>query len=818
MSPSRPYPFQREVGELLLSGNSVILQAPTGAGKTRAALLPFLHGSQKLPATAFPRKCIYSVPMRVLANQFHEEYNKVVQNAGYQRDISVKLQMGDQAQDPRFCSDLIFATIDQSLSGALGVPYSLSPRQANLNAGAFCSSYLVFDEFHLFPSSGEAGIEGALVTTLQLLMRLKETTPFILMTATFSSTMLKRLGELLGARVVSVSREEYEMIATERGEKSARSRTFNVVNAPLIAADILTTHQRRSIAICNQVARAQELYNQLRDATKGQEIEVKLLHSRFTAEDRAKKEEWVRKEFGRKGGVGKSLILVATQVIEVGVDITCENLHTEIAPANSILQRAGRCARYPGEQGTVHIYRVPMRESATNGTGEEATAPRYDYLPYPTAVCEASWQSLSSCNGLVVDFQEEQRIIDEVHTDGDRNLLDAMEAQGSRIWQEITNTLDTSDPAQRRNLIRRIDNIKVLVAAQPEDVGNPFAAEGFGLYRWSVVSLFRRLEQQKAEQPSDSLTAPWLMQVPTVVDREPDDPTSVPQIKWDEVTHQSILEATPIVVVNRDYCAYDEDLGFRLVDPRDATKWVSPPGKFTVGNRVTGSGYNLESYVEHIEDMLRIYERDFKDDYAYIEKRLSEQSLGEQAAIPMAGLTRAIRLAIACHDLGKLDIRWQRFVNAYQNAIGEPLPNVNYMAVHTYWHRNNPVHEAAQKSIARQYKRPHHAGESAWAASHVIAELCGIPALGRAVCTAIARHHSPSVASFDDYSLHAGAEDALRQALTAAGLTATKKLVMEQKIGHPLEQLLIRPDFGQQVLYLLVVRMLRICDGLSQEE
>ncbi len=32
-----PYPFQRRVADLLLSGQNVILQAPTGAGKTFAA-------------------------------------------------------------------------------------------------------------------------------------------------------------------------------------------------------------------------------------------------------------------------------------------------------------------------------------------------------------------------------------------------------------------------------------------------------------------------------------------------------------------------------------------------------------------------------------------------------------------------------------------------------------------------------------------------------------------------------------------------------------------------------------------------------------
>ncbi|MCX7839995.1 MAG: DEAD/DEAH box helicase [Anaerolineae bacterium] len=70
------YPYQERVKQLVQSGKSVILQAPTGAGKTRAALAPFIEAFFDLPPDQFPRQCIYSVPMRVLANQFVHEYRK----------------------------------------------------------------------------------------------------------------------------------------------------------------------------------------------------------------------------------------------------------------------------------------------------------------------------------------------------------------------------------------------------------------------------------------------------------------------------------------------------------------------------------------------------------------------------------------------------------------------------------------------------------------------------------------------------------------------------------------------------------------------
>ena len=90
-------PFQERVASLILDGKSVILRAPTGAGKTRAAMLPFVQGtvSEKIQ---FPGKAIYSVPMRVLANQFFADYDELVEKRGYRDQISVSIQTGDRPE------------------------------------------------------------------------------------------------------------------------------------------------------------------------------------------------------------------------------------------------------------------------------------------------------------------------------------------------------------------------------------------------------------------------------------------------------------------------------------------------------------------------------------------------------------------------------------------------------------------------------------------------------------------------------------------------------------------------------------------------
>lgn len=184
-----PFKFQLDVSQHLLSGNNVILQAPTGSGKTNAAIFPFLLARRE--GLNFPRKLLYCVPMRVLARSFHDEIKKISMGS----ELDARLQTGEQQDDRHLEGEITFATIDQVLSSFLNIPYALSLRQGNINAGAVVSSYLVFDEFHPLDP------ESTLPTTLEMLRILNGISPFLLMTATFSGEMLGRLATLLNAEV-----------------------------------------------------------------------------------------------------------------------------------------------------------------------------------------------------------------------------------------------------------------------------------------------------------------------------------------------------------------------------------------------------------------------------------------------------------------------------------------------------------------------------------------------------------------------------------------------------------------------------------------
>ncbi len=102
-----------------------------------------------------------------------------------------------------------------------------------------------------------------------------------------------------------------------------------------------------TLVIVNTVDRARKLYELLKKQENLAQVPIKLIHSRFRPLER---EQWG--EFlGQKDSTRR--ILISTQVVEAGVDLSACVLYTELAPWASLVQRFGRCARYPGEAGKV---------------------------------------------------------------------------------------------------------------------------------------------------------------------------------------------------------------------------------------------------------------------------------------------------------------------------------------------------------------------------------------------------------------------------------------------------------------------------------
>jgi CRISPR-associated endonuclease/helicase Cas3 len=293
------FSYQKKVFNALRGCKPVILQAPTGAGKTRASLYPFLYACANPNVIEMPGQCIYSVPLRTLANQFVNEYVSTVQSYRQKYNLQtlerVSLQTGERPEDPRFESDLLFTTIDQTLSSFLSIPYALSTSLANFNVGAVLGSYLVFDEFHLFPMNKDGS--GAFATTLHMLQLLGSLTPWTLMTATFSRTLLDGLCQMLNAVQISPANTSFDDIPSQKGKERFFTVREELLCASSLWDDMREHNRQRVLAICNTVDRAIELAAELRRIVSPN-VRVILLHSRFFQQDRANIEKELAREFG----------------------------------------------------------------------------------------------------------------------------------------------------------------------------------------------------------------------------------------------------------------------------------------------------------------------------------------------------------------------------------------------------------------------------------------------------------------------------------------------------------------------------------------
>lgn len=790
-----PYgPFQTEPAEHLLAGRSVILQAPTGSGKTKAALFPHLLARQQ--GLDFPRKLLYGVPMRVLARSFYDDLRAEKQHA----DLDARLQTGDQQDDRKLEAEITFATIDQCLSSFLNIPYSLSVRQGNVNAGAVVSSYLVFDEFHLLDPGS------TLPTTLEMLRMLKGVTPFLLMTATFSGAMLERLAALLSAEVVYVQEDDLQKIPTQQGKE----RRFHRVEAVLTAEAVLAHHRSRSIAICNTVERAQNLYEALQEALEARadkDTRVVLLHSRFLQDHRRGKEDEIRRLFGKSRAQEGSVILVATQVIEVGLDITCETMHTEVAPASAILQRAGRCARFAGEKGDVYVYQVPP-----NRKGEPNYAP---YLGEQAILCQKTWEALPSFAGEHMDFMAEQRLVNQVHAEADGRMLDGLRQARYAHRKNIEKAIGQQEMGLARTLIRSDDSATVLVHPNPAEIANPYDLEGFSLFFGTLHGQFKKWQEAGLPNPE----TPWLLQYPREKDQgEGEDRPA--RYEWITVEDQRSLSYSPLHVVNPRLVQYDSHIGFRFAPGGD---FCSPTLKGLPASvsEKRQRGYRRESYQEHIHKMLDVYQTQLSWELAYPAARL-EQQMG----LPAGSLERAVRLAIALHDAGKMDRRWQRWAHEWQQRIGSPVAD-DYMVAHTDYNPDDRHHQTVEAGMPGS--RPSHAAEGAVAVLRVLHQLLGAPGSGdpalkllKAVFTAIARHHSPRADSYKDFALHHAARPTLAQALAVVRENEQISQALEpSKKSQPITSLLVQPDSRDELLvYFLIVRALRLADqgAMSRKE
>ena len=163
-----------------------------------------------------------------------------------------------------------------------------------------------------------------------------------------------------------------------------------------MADAVLDAHRpgRMTLAIVNRVDRTQALRDAVEKKLSKQmpvAPTLALVHSRFRPADRAREME---KVLGTDDPNPNGRIVVATQAVEAGVDISAAVLFTELAPWSSLVQRFGRANRYAKLPEGAEVHWIDLLPPATDGTAPDKDAEELA-RPYETAELQTARDRLT---------------------------------------------------------------------------------------------------------------------------------------------------------------------------------------------------------------------------------------------------------------------------------------------------------------------------------------------------------------------------------------------------------------------------------------
>jgi len=452
---NQPFDYQRRFagGNSGSACQSRLIDIPTGLGKTAAVVLAWLWNRVELNRPDWPRRLVYCLPMRTLVEQTAGNTRLWLKKHHLSEAVGLHVLMGgEEAKDWHLEPErpaILIGTQDMLLSRALNRGYGMSRYRWPMDFGLLNNDCLwVLDETQLMgPGLATAcqleafRLQGESVSTARFDSYPEGRSVTWYASATANREHLEtrdwRGSERPETFFFGLSDEEKlattGMVAERRlatksvviektwsfGEKApAAERIEGIIEkhkqmtAALKAAP--AELPRRTLIICNTVDRAVAVHDAIKAklADDG-EINILLMHSRFRPKERMEQVARLDKPNVEQHHGGQ--IIVATQVIEAGVDLSSAILWTEIAPLACLVQRFGRLnrsAEFGFNNQVLHGFtpqaivvgiEAPDPESNDLKTKEKKDKAKKEaelkHLPYEKAKCDAAWIALEKLTG-----------------------------------------------------------------------------------------------------------------------------------------------------------------------------------------------------------------------------------------------------------------------------------------------------------------------------------------------------------------------------------------------------------------------------------
>ena len=607
-----PYDFQRRVAE---EGLPELLRVPTGCGKTEAVGLGWLYRRRFADAdirAATPRWLVVALPMRTLVEQTTDRFRRWLARLGLDADVDLHVVQGGVGwtdRDWRLAPDrdaVLVGTIDMLLSRALNRGYADRRWHWPMSFGAFNNgAHWVFDEIQL--------MDVATPNTRQL-QSFRDTLGTALPTAStwMSATVDDRLLRTVDRPDIE---SKVELSGNDRqgrlGRRLDAVRVIEKIDLPDqkpeqgLAQELVARHQPGSLtlAVFNTVDRACATWRSLRKLAP--DAEVVLLHSRYRPADRAAHTTAV---LSPPGPAGK--IVVSTQVLEAGIDLSAALLFTEAAPWPSIVQRAGRCNR----DGTQHDARLLWAKPPKDPPYEES-----DVRSSVEALrsLEGQWVATTRLEGL--DVETSNRITPVIRR---KDLIELFDTTPDLSGNDIDVARFIRDRRDRTVQVawrEVVDKTPLGRSPRREELcGVPVA----DLRAWLKSHSAWRLDHLSRGRDS-----------------------------WTRCTASDLRDGIEVVLAASEG-GYDSEIGWNprsgqvivIAEPMSHSQWVSPDDDVRVGDEPASLGDAWYPLSRHLADVER--------ECSALLEVFSAGGLSDE-------MCRAAVIAGRLHDIGKASTCWQ---------------------------------------------------------------------------------------------------------------------------------------------------------------
>lgn len=307
------------------------LIAPTGSGKTEAALL----WAEKNQGESMKNRLFYVLPYTAsinamykrLCKYFTSQYVGILHNkASYfiYKELVMSFEEGDSYRKTKEIQDAtrkIFRpykilTPHQIIKNFFSIK-GFEQRISEMSGGLF-----IFDEIHAYSPETTA-----LILKSSEHLKRNYGANFFIMSATLPSFIRDMFKKYIGIENVITMPDEEIIQFTRHRVRVLNGGVYDYLEN--IKEDLRSG--KKVLLILNTVTEAQRIYDLLEDYTDC----GRLLHGRFILRDRELYEK----------GLDDVKLLVATQVVEVSLDIDFDILYTQPAPMDVLIQRFGRVNR-----------------------------------------------------------------------------------------------------------------------------------------------------------------------------------------------------------------------------------------------------------------------------------------------------------------------------------------------------------------------------------------------------------------------------------------------------------------------------------------